>query len=588
MVKKNKPERDELGNIKNSKLPDDFWEKDMEWRWSYVFHFQDSYGFYHPVDYNGMDISKVRSDFPRFNLVTVEIFKLPDARPWDEWINWKGKYEDYLEKFFRPVFANSPREETHPLSIEKCKLVLPVQKYNEFKSFIAEYNLAEHEDFILFLLATMESNYIKEVAPYDTPDEREKIKNFPKEVDILIRALKAEKTDFNDILDGKKNIPKLQQINFIFNPEIPTKITHPLLLNAIANGTREHFKYGTSKDWEKQLRQFPAVFNENQQPNLFRYRMCKALHNFFKEVDAFNFGKHNTKDKEVHAIGWMMNFAHIKFLDKYDEEYDIKHDRKGLKKTVRNYIERKELIYHPTHYHADQIKPDFEKLLKYFDKEFLRSGDPVYNEYNMRVVFSITDRFKVNHLFPELMHLYNCLYAYRMMVSNHLGANFNEAIVSKNNDYRSLKAMVTTLSNKGVISEMQFKLSGNSEQYGFAEKTPLEIMKQALLEYYENHKADFEIDLCESKVVLGKQPGSFSLMPTGKLNEPQNRFLPVFIKNAYKFLLVEAPPDDSRYMPSVDYYSIIGLLLLRTWYFGHQMWEEKHIIDMVKYWHSLK
>jgi hypothetical protein len=585
MGKSKKPERNELGDIR-FKMPEDFWQKQRERDWTHVFHFKDKHGIFIKVDYDGRPIKNLRPDLPRFELVEVEIFKAPDSPPYDDWMRLKGKYEYLLEKHFRPVFANKPRDEERPLGIEKSKVVIPKERYAEFKKFIAEFGLAEHEDFILFLLCKMEETYIEDIEYDDRPEQRERIRKFPQEVENLIKALKLTDPHLRDYEKGKMP-PELEQITFHFNTEDPIKLTDRLLLSSITDATRRSFNDGSRKDWEKQLRGFPSVYNENQQPNEFRHRMCKALHNFFKDVDAFNFGKSETKDQEIYAIAWMMYFTHIKFFNKAGKEYDLEIDRYDLRQVVRLQIRRKELVYRPTQYTADELKPDFEKLLKYFDKDFLRVGPPVYTEHNIRQVFSITDRFEANHLFPELLHLFNCLEQYRFMVGHQMEAVFNpEADQIK--DYHSLKTLIQSLKAKGKISEMEFKLEGNTEQFGFAERLPLEIMEQALLEYYENHKADFEVDLYESKIELGPQPGSFRIVPSGRLNLPQNRFLPVFIRKAYQFLMAEAPPGEYDYMPSERYFTIIALLLLRSWYFGHQMWDERHIVEQVKYWHSLK
>lgn len=582
-----KPERDDLGDVRMPKLSDDFLEKQRTRGWTHVFHFKDKNRHFVPVNYDGQPIEKLRPDLPRFDLITLEIFKSPDSPPYDEWMGWKSKYEYYLETYFRPVFANRPKDEDRPLRIEKSQVVMPKERYEQFQEFVAENNLKEHEDFILFLLCKMEDTYIHEIAFDDQPEQRERIRKFPQEVEKLIKALKLAKPDHTGYDEGK-GPPQLQQITFQYNTVGPIKITDSLLLLSITDSTRNSFKEGPRKDWEKQLRAFPQVYNENQQPNEFRYRMCKALHNFFKGVGAFNYGKNETTDAEVLAIAWMMYFSHVRFFNKADKEYDLAIDRSDLVKVVRLYITRKELVYHPTHYTVNELKPDLNKLLKYFDKDFLRAGSPVYSEQSMGLVLAITDQFGVNHLFPELLHLYHCLDAFRFIVGHQLQTCFNEEQMAKNSDYSSLKILLATLKANGNINEMQFKLDNKEQQFGFAEKLPLELMKQALLEYYENHKADFEIDLYESRIEIGPRHGSFTIVPTGKLNEPARRLLPVFVGNAYRFLLAEAPPGEFDYLPSERYYGIIALLLLRNWYFGHQMWDEGYCIEQVKYWHSLK
>lgn len=584
MKQNEKPKRNRKGDIESPKISPEFWEKQREREWTYSFQFKDKYGYFMPVNYEDTPFRDLSSNLPKFDLVTVEIFKSPPEPPWDNWMKWKGEYEHYLEKYFRPVFANKPRYEGRQLDIDKTKIILPKEKLDAFKAFITVYKLTKHEDFLLFLLAKIEETYIDDIEYYDRPEQRERIKKFPGEIDKLIEALKLTESNPRKY-DDHSHPPKLEQIIFQFNKGTPIKITDSILLSSITDATRKSFDDGSRKDWEKQLRSFPSIYNENQQPNEFRHRMCKALHNFFKGINAFAFGKNKTTDAEMYAIAWMMNFANVRFYNKAGKEYDFEIDKYELRQIVRLNVNRKELVYRPTHYTVADLKPDLKKLSEYFSADFLRAGGPVYKEFDLRQVFTITDRFGVNQLAPELLHVFACLNQYHFIIGHQLETSFNKDEIEKNDDYRSLKVLLDTLKGGQNIKELQFKVEGNSEKYGFMEKLPLEILKLAILEFYEAHKPEFEVDLYESKLEIVRE--GFRILPTGKLNEPHQRFLPLFVKNCYGFLIKEAPPGENDWSPSERYYGVISMLLLRSWYFGHQMWDERHIVEQVKYWHSL-
>ena len=578
-------QRDKNGDIIFPETSSEFWAEQHASRHTHVFHFKSPDGFFLDVDYEKFRTEDMRTDLQKFELAEHRIFKTPDPPISEDWIRRSNTYDYYLETFFRPVLARGLSEQGFPLRVDIFRLVLPKEQLANMLLFIEQSGLKEHEDFILYLIAKIEYIYVHDVEFYDQPEERKRIKQFPEEIDRLVKVLKFSEHDYSD---EPRNQPKpdLQYISFNYNTELAIKITDSLLLSSITKGTMEHFMQGQQQNWEKELKAFPYVYTENQQPNEFRYRVCKALHNFFKAIHAFDFGDKKTTDTEVYAIARIVDFAHVKFHDRAGREFEIDADKHDIQKNVRHAIKRKELVYHRTHFTSQEIKPDYEKLLKYFEIDFIAGGQRLYNAYDIRLVGTITDRFGINPLLPEMAHIFNCLKQRLFQVGGQFEALFNPEI-EQNEDYRSWKALIENINSNGKIKGFQFTEAGSNKTYGFSELLSLEIMEKAVSEYHKKHPFEFDVDFYESSVELKQPPGSFRLVTTGHLHQPKNRFFSIFCKQCYAFLLKEVPPGERDWKPSERYFGIIAQLLLQSFFFKHKMWEEDYILEQVKYWFEL-
>ncbi|MHB1179110.1 MAG: hypothetical protein ACYCZO_12360, partial [Daejeonella sp.] len=389
-------------------LPDvkfDFATEMRRMRRTHVFHFKDTNGFFHEVDYAKYDLPDERTDLPTFTLKEYSLFE-HETPATDEWYKWRNSYDHYLTTFFTPIFKNRMLF-GDTSSIDKYELVLPVEKFNEISKFIVETGLEAHKDFILYLIAKIEEVYIHDVEYYDRPEQRKQITNFPKEIEKLYTVLK--RADHRTGIKPDENPPRLEKVTFHYNKGNAIKIQDPLLILSITKGTIADFSGGVQKNWEKQLKGFVGVHDENQMPNQFRHRVCKALHNFFKHVDAFQFGKANMTERELEAIAKILDFASVRFHDRKGKEFDITIDLYDIKQNIKNAIKRKELVYRPTHLTAKDTEPNLNLLLKYFDKDFLVSGMQRYDQYDVTTVGNIVVRFEITSLAKELLHIYDCL-----------------------------------------------------------------------------------------------------------------------------------------------------------------------------------
>lgn len=582
MDEKKTTQRNSRGDKVLPEVNFDFATEMRRMRKTHVFHFRDSNGFFHEMDYTKYDLSDENTDLPTFTLKEYSLFE-HETPATDEWYKWRNSYDYYLATFFTPIFKNRMLF-GDTTAIDKYDLVLSVEKFNEINEFILDIGLEAHKDFIFYLIAKIEEVYIHDVEYYDRPEQRKQISNFPKEIDKLYTVLK--RADDRTGINPNAIPPRLEKVTFHYNKGNAIRIQDPLLILSIIKGTIADFSGGIQKNWEKQLKGFIRVHDENQMPNQFRHRVCKALHNFFKHVDAFEFGKSNMTEKELEAIAKILDFAFVRFHDRKGKEFDIKIDLYDIKQNIKNAIKRKELVYHPTHLTAKDTEPNINLLLKYFNRDFLIAGMQKYDQYDLATVGNIVLRFEITSLAKELLHIYDCLKQRRFQIGHQFEALLSKEI-EQNEDYRSWKTLLGLVNSPGKLRKVTFLQAETENELNFSEELSLDLITKALSDYYKKNKFEFENDFYQTEIKPLMPPGSFQLIPTGSLNKPANRFFPSITKQLYDYLLNELPPTENEWKPSDKYYTIIAALLIPIFNLGDPLYDEEYIVEKVRQWHNM-
>lgn len=579
-------DRDEFGNAKSPELPAGFWEEQNQMRNTCVFHFKGGDGAHYPVNYEKFLAleENPRTDLPKFELVSHHLFDPGQSRTPDS--SWAARqvYESWLNRYFRPVLAVRQLDQAFPLKIDYFTLVVPKDKLEKMRGFIREIGLFAHEDFVLYLIARIEDIYVRDIAYYDLPEVKTSIKQFPKEIDNLIKVLSYAEPSWSK--ERPKAAPELQSISFRYKTTKAITVTDHMLTKIILDGTKENLSEGRVKGWKKRLESFPAVNHDNQLPNEFRGRICKALHNFFKGTETFQFGDKETTDDEMYAIAGILDFALVSFYNKRHEPYCFDTDKADIKQQVRLLINRKELTYHPVAYTAATLKTDFEILNKYFDPEFIAWAEPIYSEYDLRIVGTTLYQYDLQHLLPQMIHIFKCLRERAFQIGHQFSALLNSEI-EKNQDYRAWKAVLQHVDSSIPVGNLKLSFTSGGSEHTLEEQLSQHLIGRALSEFIENHRFEFENDFYESSLEQNYQSRSFRLAPTGKLHKPYNRFLPTFCRQCYQFLLREAPPADFESQPSEKYYAIIASLLKEASFFNMPYITDSFLEKKVEEWHRI-
>jgi hypothetical protein len=392
--------------------------------------------------------------------------------------------------------------------------------------------------------------------------------------------------EYTDALFGYRPVdrprPELQAVSFKFNTVDPVKILDRQLLYSITNAIREHYSQGNMTDWRKQLKNHSAVWHDNQMPNVFRYKTCKALHNLLKALGAFNFEGKETTDKEIYAIGEILRFSLVPFRDKNGKVVDYDADRDKIRNQIRTAISRQDLKYPETHWTKDRLNINFILLKKYFDHNFIDCGGEPYKVFDIRTVATITHRYDLNSLLGDLVHIFSCLDVRRFQIGHQFSALISSDI-ENNTDYKSWVKLFEAFKEKAAFSRVSIEVAGNQEPLNFQEGLSVDLLRRALENFKRDYEFEFEYDFYESRIRTVGASGGFGLDITGKLHQPENRFLPRFCRQCFLYLK-NADPNYKESITDHRYHEVIGQILLKAQYFREQYHSDRFVSRQVEQW----
>jgi hypothetical protein len=514
-----------------------------------------------------------RTDLPKFNLVAHPLFKGVDFS--------KVNYDRPFELFFRPVLAMRPMQEKFPLTVNTFTVVIPESTLRLIQTSLKTAGLSAHEGFFLFLICKIQEAYARDIAFFDTPEERKRIDKYPTELENLRTVL--QNTDIGFGREPSERLPpKLEAVSFKFNTENTVKISDDSLLHSISCAIKEHFDRGNLGDWRKRLNSLPPVWHENQMPNAFRFKICKALHNLLKETRLFDFQDKATTDQEIRAIGEILRYSLVPFRDRQNDVLDYDADWDKIKSQIRSAISRQPLQYPDTFWPKDRLNIDTERLKRFFDADFIDCGESPYPVFDIRTVATITHRFDLNPIVGDLVHIFSCLGVRHFQLGHQFSALISTPI-EKNSDYKSWSTLFKMPTTPTAIKNVSITLEGG-ETLNFQEYLSLSLLQNAILEFRDDHQYEFEFDFYESKVrPIPDSNGAFGLDITGQLHQPQNRFLPRFCRQCFEYLK-NADPNYNDGITDFRYYEVIGQLLLDANYFSEQQHSDQFVASQVKKW----
>ncbi len=581
------PPRDENGDIIHPDISERLRELSRKSRYTYIFQewFEDNTdlnrSYFYPV-YDKFEEKNFWA-FPDLKLVYHQVFKInqtpPPTSDFEKW----AKYEHWLNKYFYEVLTTNSFQKKHGLRLDKTHYHISEVTFQKITQLTIDFNIEEHSDFIFFLIASIQGMYLTDIKHHETPNEVKRVKNFPKEIQKLIKAL--ELTEKNYQWDWKKNgnPPELEKVIFKYKNHKPKSysIEDSHLTSYIANGIKEHWNNGFLNNWKKQLENFPNVYSEIEKNLQYRYRVSKALHNFLIEEKLFKLeeGK-KTNDLAVLCIARILEFSHIYCTDinnnvisSYDEFNDGK---EKVKKIVRNWIKRKEKLKRGKRIFETKEGEEIfikETLYKYFDKQLIDSIDCNYEYYDINEVLGVCERFNITHLLSYISHIFKLLndlhfkfsvQSLQLKEQPHIAPQLDSFIEF----IKELKETPDQILNLNIGTTGQKEINIDSPLL-------LNLIEKSIIEYYDHNQPDYKIDLIKEK------DGKYFL------NDPSERFLPKFCLSFYNFLLGEVELTQNDNKPSDDFYLIIGLLLQKSNYFDHQMDSEWFISSKAKQWHKL-
>lgn len=485
--------------------------------------------------------------------------------------------ENTFVHFFKEVFEIRAVEEGYHYSFDLCRIGLPKQKYDEIMNVITKYGLTDISELIFFIIAKAQDFYNEKVRFLETKEQSKRINSIGEQVDNAISLIeRVIREPLQDLTKNDDN-DELLRINFVFQKNPPIQITDAVLKSLIVKDFKEGCNNGYFKNWKLQLQSTKFIYEEDKIREQFRFRFARALYNFFTQTDLIKLKGKPYPNDVVECVYKILTFSLIKVDTKSEKEAD-------KIKRVRGWIKDHTLTPITTH---EKIKPDLDKLYKYFDKDFIDCVGEVKKANALKNGLALCLQFKTQALQNEIVHLAACLREWQWRV----GQQLERGPIIENNpmpeQYDTFKLfMNSTITNK-QFDKITFQIAGDEKIHVLTDKLPIHFIQTAVRYHYEEFREDYETDILQAEIKNGTQLGSFSAKTTGNFNLPNDRFFPKFINSFFNFLQNEAPPLEKEYKPSDRYYSLIAKALHLTGYFRSQFPEDWELKTKVESWHSL-
>lgn len=239
---------------------------------TYIWQEKDSDLGFLPID--EIKICSGNIKYSKRDIETVQLFEPLDKSHYDSCVR-------VLNKYFLEILCNNTVDKIDWISLDEIRfIILPKVVLKAINAIISKHNLDSHRDFILFLVAKIQKEYISEIEFSETDDERIKVNKFPKELENLIVALEQATNKNPTRLEDINN--KLNQIRFRFNDKINSiSISDRDLLFFITDAIKKGFDSYQGESWESEIKSYRHTYNENLKYFQFRQRLAIKLNEFF-------------------------------------------------------------------------------------------------------------------------------------------------------------------------------------------------------------------------------------------------------------------------------------------------------------------
>ncbi|MDP3946543.1 MAG: hypothetical protein Q8Q51_11675 [Lutibacter sp.] len=291
---------------------------------TYIWKEKDSdFGFL-PVD--EIKICSGNTKYSKLDIETVQLFEPLDKSHYDSCVR-------VLNKYFIEILCNNPADNIVWISLDEIRfIILPKAVLKAINVIITEHNLDSHRDFILFLVAKIQKEYISEIEFSETDDERIRVNKFPKELGNLIVALEQATNNNPTRLEDINN--KLNQIRFRFYGKVNAiSISDRDLMSFIIEAIKKGFYSYQGESWESEIKSYRHTYNENLKYFQFRQRLAIKLNDFFinEKLDIV---------KKPYCIGRIIDVASVPIY-RPNKAYEINVDEVEITNTIEKWLSRK-------------------------------------------------------------------------------------------------------------------------------------------------------------------------------------------------------------------------------------------------------
>ena len=166
-------------------LPKNYWEeKQKESRYAYVWYSkysQEGHTSYEKVDFDGGAFDEISPDITPFDLVKIGLFPFnwEDKNGRDNHLKKFSQFRNLLNKYFYNTLVFYPYEKQRGfLDFNYTVLIAPKETVDEIEKTIKAYKLTKFNDFVFYLIATIQSYTLIKLSIIKGKNNIRKLKNF--------------------------------------------------------------------------------------------------------------------------------------------------------------------------------------------------------------------------------------------------------------------------------------------------------------------------------------------------------------------------------------------------------------------------
>lgn len=569
-------EKDHKG--KKEKLPKFDWAKFQRDRFTYKWQFYSEEHDHHfeYVDDYLYEEGAIMEGKVRTECVEVELYKSPEQPPYDFNIRYSNWQLALRVEFFKEVFDERAFVEGYQPQHKFERLIIPPAIHHEILNVINDFELLHIRDLLLELIASAQDIYIRDVAFWERPENQKLITSAERETEKAIQVIDQSGVDMKSWrqFEGKVR-PQLDHIKFVFNTGT-IKLEHEWLAREFIENMKRAYDDMHYKDWKKDLARYPARFDENAHKAKFKYRLAKSYYNLFTKAKFFKVTKAQPyPNRLMLCIAKLIEFSLIPVGD-WEETDEMK------VKYIRNWLKRNDLEPKLTY---AEVPADLERLKQYFEPDFLEMADATKRADAISLAFFICQRFDIQDLLPDLIHIASCIKETNWLVGHQMTSNnrMNEPDIPEMDSFRLL---MNGIKGKRMLTSLKFTIEGEKGEHELSSRLPMFLIEKALREYYEGYRVEFDCDVVPTSYKKHKDDG-IQIDKEGRISKPHERHLVRLVHSLYNYLKDHSGIEEGEILPGERYYEIIALLFKETWVFYVKYLDDRAVIEQIKEWHQL-
>jgi len=264
-------------------------------------------------------------------------------------------YNNALNYYFKEILCLNGDESCDGLKISTInRAILTKERLEAICDITNQYGFQNHLGLFVHLICRMNSMYYNRIGHYDSPEEKKRRQNFPKEVETLINLISwAKEIDFNPM--SKSN--EIKEIKFYVQNKGWCIINDFSIIMYTMSALQKYWGFNEKKNWKKNLTALIKSKEETKTIEYFKQNLAVCMYNFLTDLNFFDRTSKKYKNDACFFIAHIFSFAEIPTYKKDKSPHLINVDNDLLVSYFKTSIGR-----HSDYFVRSGKKPSFNSI----------------------------------------------------------------------------------------------------------------------------------------------------------------------------------------------------------------------------------